>query len=120
MNQRHWARTRLTFHRAFEYLAPEIHWFCSRNTSDTLIEDALINSAEVDIWRDDVEAIAADFPRRQKAFTDCLEFYAYDGDDVIRVLDFLKKEVERNLERCDQCIVGYYKLKTQWLEHIEA
>ena len=97
-----------------------MHWFCPANDAASTIDNVLIKSEDSEVWRNDVETVGTNFKYRQKAFADCLEFYAYDGENVIQILDFLKRGIERNLGRCDQCIVEYYKLKGRWIEQIEA
>lgn len=96
-----------------------MHWFCPANDTAT-IDKVLVKSEDSEIWRDDVEAFATDYRCRRKGFSDCLDFFAYDGDNVVQILEFLKKGIDRNLGRCDQCIVKYHKTKNHWLENIEA
>lgn len=79
----------------------------------------LIKSEEPDIWRNDAHDFGKNHLARQRAFHECLDFYAYEGGEAVQFQDFLKKEVDRNLERCDQCIVEYYKVKNRWIEQVE-
>lgn len=97
-----------------------MHWFCPTNDTVVTVDNLLVKLEDSEVRHNGVEAFEADHRCRQKAFNECLEFFAYDGDDVHPILDFFKREIERNLGRCDRCIVGYYKTKILWLEHVEA
>ena len=97
-----------------------MHWFCPVNDTLGIVDNLLVESEDSEVQYDRVEALETDYRCRQKVFNECLEFFAYDGNDVHPILDSMKKEIERNLERCDRCIVEYYKSKIRWLEHVEA
>lgn len=113
-------RFRLTCCRAFEHLAPQTHWFCPANDNVDTFDNVLVKSEGQDLWQNAAQDLGKNHLTRQKAFRECLDFYAYEGEEAVQFQDFLKKEVERNVGRCDQCIVEYYKLKNGWLEQIEV
>ena len=79
-----------------------------------------IKSENPGLWGPGSEDFTKNHLTRQDAFKRCFEFYAYDGGEAVRFQELLEKGVERNIARCDQCIVEYYKLQNRYIEHIEA
>lgn len=53
---------------------------------------------------------------RRRLVTDCLQLYGYDGEDVLPHQKYLEKQIDRQLGKCDTCIVEYYKAKHQAME----
>jgi hypothetical protein len=64
-------------------------------------------------------SLAASLDKRQAAFRFCLRVYSYDSDDALPYKAKVKDGIDKNLSRCDACIVGYYKSKHRWIEHMK-
>lgn len=63
-------------------------------------------------------ARASTLEHRNKEFRTCLYIYSYDGSDSTPYEDLLNRQIDRNLARCDACIVGYYQNKRQWSDDL--
>ena len=49
-----------------------------------------------------------------------LQIYAYDGEDVISHQEYLKEQINRQLGKCDLCIVHYYKARLEAMESLRG
>jgi senataxin len=56
--------------------------------------------------------------RRRELVLDCLLILAYDGEDVAQHQEYLKRRLDKDLERCDVCIRGYYRGKRELMQRL--
>lgn len=55
---------------------------------------------------------------RQRLVTDSLQLFAYNGEDVLPYQEYLKHQIDRQLGKCDTCIVQYYKAKHRAIQSL--
>ena len=97
--------------RELEALPPELHWFCplgkreSENTAD-----------ETKITASDKSPLEID--RRRESAIQVLLLFGYDGEDVIPHQRRLTSQIDRQLGRCDSCLVEYYRAKRGMIERL--
>lgn len=102
----------LVFHeRELQSLDSRLHWFCERrddvhNDSSSLPHESKSTNSEL-----------ADGSRHELAI-DCLMLFAYDTPDLASFVKFLQQGIDRQLGKCDQCILRYYVAKRQLLEKL--
>lgn len=102
--------TLLSSCRTLYDLPPEQHLFCD------LVDDI---SSEKDVHDDKVVVPTPDelVTRRDLVF-DCMQIYAYDGDDSRPHQERLRKTVDGQLGKCDVCIGAYYRTKRHAMERL--
>ena len=49
---------------------------------------------------------------------DCFQMFAYQSEDVVPHQIFLGQEVDKQLARCDLCIIEYYRFKHWVMEKL--
>ena len=49
---------------------------------------------------------------------DCLQLFAYDSPDAGPPKELLSQGIDRQMSRCDVCIVEYYRLKKKMMEDL--
>lgn len=59
-----------------------------------------------------------DVAYRKKLVTDSLQLYAYDGEDVLPHQEYLQEQIDRQLGKCDLCIVQYYRARLEAMESL--
>lgn len=107
----------LIFQRELRLLPTEQHWFCP---SYDLIDDS---DGDHDPLASVVKVEASseeDLTYRRKLVTDSLQLYAYDGEDVLPHQEYLKAQIDRQLGKCDLCIVQYYKARLEAMESLRG
>ena len=67
----------------------------------------------------DSHLFCEDSSRRDLAI-DCLQLFAYDGPDALPWHDELASRTARCLQKCDKCIIQYYKAKRKWVEGLRS
>ncbi len=55
---------------------------------------------------------------RRRLVTDCLPLFAYGGVEVLPHQDYLKQQIDRQLGKCDLCILEYYKAKHRAIQSL--
>ena len=99
------------FLRKLNHLPSQLHWFCNLCDGSNLTEQAKDDTAE-DLTRikmEDSENQGVEY--RQRLVTDCLQLFAYNGEDVLPHQEHLKNQIDIQLGKCDICILQYYKAK---------
>ena len=84
-------------------LSSSTHWFCAK--TDGQATDSRSSSAQ---------DVTSNLRFRQDQAAHCLTLYAYD--DALKYQEAYARAVDKQLERCDDCIVEYYKAKQRLLE----
>ncbi|KAI4163578.1 MAG: hypothetical protein LQ342_002850 [Letrouitia transgressa] len=94
-----------------------LHWFCSRYDAprqrpiDPTHEDDKPVKAE-DSITDDVEY-------RRALVNESLQLFGYeDSADLVPYKDYLTRQIDRQLGKCDICILEYYKSKRRMIEEL--
>ena len=106
---------------AFDRLAPEVHWFCPTVHGKSTNNDVgPVKQEDADPRDQGGTSIAASFEKREAAFRYCLRVYSYDSDDAAPFKKQVQLGIERNLSRCDDCTVGYYRSKHRWMEELRG
>lgn len=97
--------------RELTHLPPQLHWFCKSHDGTTYTDQASDPAAgdHTPIKIEDSKDEEVEY--RRSLVTDCLQLFAYDGEDVLPHQEYLKQHVDRQLGKCDTCIVEYYKAK---------
>jgi hypothetical protein len=57
---------------------------------------------------------------RAKLVTDSLQLFGFDGEDVIVHQEHLRDQIDRQLGKCDLCIVQYYKARLDAMESLRG
>lgn len=89
----------------------QLHWFCESYDGSTRTEQASNPTAGdlTPIKLEDTNNESVEY--RRNLVTDCLQLFAYNGEDVLPHQEYLKQRIDRQLGKCDVCIVQYYKAK---------
>ncbi|MCJ1311256.1 DEAD-box type RNA helicase [Agyrium rufum] len=82
-------------------LQPIVHWFCDIEDAPQLID--LDSSAQKHT------GLATSTTDRRQAVFDCFQIFSFEGGDVEPLQNFLSDGIDRNLGRCDMCVVEYYR-----------
>ena len=88
------------------------HWFCDRN--DHVPQDVGQSEARERKPTD----IELSIVKRQELIIDCLQLFAYDSPEIEPQKNFLARGIDRQLGKCDVCIVEYYKVKRRLMEKL--
>lgn len=103
-------------HRELSSLPHGLHWFCP--LSDDVYEGGNhptpINGNP--IKKEDT--LASDVEYRRQLVAECLQVFAYDGEDVVPHQRSLTREIDAQLGKCDTCITKYYKSKRHMIEKL--
>lgn len=86
--------------------------------AQTVNGDIAVKQEDLDSWEPGAASLATDYEKRQAAFRSCLRVFSYDSDDADPYKEKVKLGVDRNVSRCDACIVGYYQAKHRWMEEL--
>ena len=97
--------------RVLQRLPTELHWFCQLNDVAPETEDGQPVKLEISTSEDTAQ-------RRDLVF-ECLQIFAYDGDDVVPHQEYLKRHIDEQLGKCDVCIGNYYKAKRRAMEKLQ-
>ncbi|MCJ1476050.1 DEAD-box type RNA helicase [Lambiella insularis] len=94
-------------------LDPAVHWFCDKR------DDA---PPQTQLGSDDRQPskIETSLSFRLTVIHDCLPLFAYDSADVLQLKRFLSRGIDKQLGKCATCIVGYYKVKRELIEHMRG
>ena len=99
----------ITF-RELKNLPSGLHWFCNAYNSSLATQDVL----EIKSEHSNGESVNL---RRNQA-TQCLRLFAFEGPDAAQYQEDLAKGIDRQLERCDLCVVEYYKSKHNLIQDL--
>lgn len=99
------------YYRVLQRLPHELHWFCELNDAVPAAEDGQPVKREISTVEDTAQ-------RRDLVF-ECLQIFAYDGDDVVPHQEYLKRHIDEQLGKCDICIRNYYKAKRRAMEKLQ-
>ena len=97
--------------RVLHRLPTELHWFCELNDAPSAREN------EQPVKRE--ESTPEDTTQRRDLVFECLQIFAYDGDDVVPHQEYLKRHIDEQLGKCDICIRNYYKAKRRAMEKLQ-
>lgn len=106
-------------HRELKRLPSELHWFCQSDDGLPHTGQAGGPSAKENptpVKADDSTSESVEY--RQRLVTDCLQLFAYNGEDVVPYQEYLKQQIDRQLGKCDTCIVQYYKAKHRAIQSL--
>lgn len=109
-----WASLPLTlniYYRVLQRLPTELHWFCELNDAASATEEE--QPIKREISRPEETA------KRRDLVFECLQIFAYDGDDVVPHQEYLKRQIDEQLGKCDICIRNYYKAKRRAMEKLQ-
>lgn len=87
-------------------MPPELHWFC----------DTYASSAQDPPRIKSEHPSEEDLELRREQLCNCLQLFAYD--DALQFQDDLARDLDRQLSRCDLCIIGYYKSRQHLIERL--
>lgn len=93
--------------RELKSLPSGLHWFCDKN-EDTP-EAPRVKSEN---------PIGQNLELRQEQAGDCLRLFAYDGEEALPYQEALATGIDRQLSRCDLCVVGYYQSRQKLIEQL--
>lgn len=57
---------------------------------------------------------------RAKLVTDSLQLFGFDGEEAIPHQEYLRDQIERQLGKCDLCVVQYYKARLDAMESLRG
>ncbi|KAL9041173.1 MAG: hypothetical protein Q9214_004200, partial [Letrouitia sp. 1 TL-2023] len=98
-------------------LPPGLHWFCSR--SDAPRQRPIDPTHEDDKPVKAEDSITDDVEYRQTLVNESLQLFGYeDSTDLVPYKDYLTRQIDRQLGRCDICILEYYKSKRRMIEEL--
>ena len=97
--------------RSLQQLQASIHWFCDRGNS------VLNHNTTGSDNRTPLEIEASSLYRR-RIILESLKLFAYDSPEIIPQKNALARGIDRHLEKCDLCIMEYYKLKRRLIEKL--
>lgn len=98
-------------HRILQRLPTGLHWFCELNDTPFATEEGQPVRGKISPPEDTAQ-------RRDLVF-ECLQIFAYDGDDVVPHQEYLKRLIDEQLGKCDICIRNYYKAKRRAMEKLQ-
>ena len=95
------------WHRQLQRLNPLLHWFCNR--SDVPPDAESRNGSEPEEHKP--TEIDWSTNARRELVLETLLLFSYDGTEIVAQKEFLKRSIDRQLGKCDVCIIEYYKAK---------
>jgi len=111
--------------RLLEQSTEGLHWFCPRQDDDSRKTDSDPGVQGTPYGEDgDTKHSLEEHKRmkeadwRRELVLDCLLILAYDGEDVARHQEYLKRRLDKDLGRCDVCIRGYYRGKRELMQRL--
>lgn len=102
--------------RELRNLPLELHWFCQSHDVPRVTSGSQSPSEEDGVHFKIEDPDGEKLLYRRRLVTDCLQLYGYDGEDVLPHQKYLEQQIDRQLGKCDTCIVEYYKAKHQSME----
>lgn len=75
-----------------------------------------INSVTIKL--EDVDGGYSTVDNRRRLVTDSLQLFAYNGVDVLPHQAYLKQQIDRQLGKCDVCILEYHKAKYRAIQSL--
>ena len=97
--------------RSLQQLQANIHWFCDR-------EDGILNHNTTGLNNRKTSETEISSLYRRSIILESLKLFAYDSPEIAPQKNALARGIDRNLEKCDVCIVEYYKLKRRLIEKL--
>ncbi|KAL9608472.1 MAG: hypothetical protein Q9167_006704 [Letrouitia subvulpina] len=98
-------------------LPQELHWFCS--LSDTPRQHPIDPTQEKDDPVKAEDSITDDVEYRQILVNESLQLFGYeDSTDLVPYKNYLTHQIDKQLGRCDICILEYYKSKRRMIEEL--
>ena len=99
--------TQIHSSRELQQLDPGLHWFCDRRNVTAHTNGH--TQSEIEERKPLLEDLSTDV--RITSAINCLRIFAWDGPEVAAAKEFLIGNIDKQLGKCDLCIVGYYKAK---------
>lgn len=103
-------------HRELRSLPPGLHWFCP--IFEDVSEGRKVPTADNGKPIETEDAAGKDIEYRRQLVIECLQLFAYDGQDVIPHQRSLILQIDTQLGKCDTCILEYYKCKRQMVSRL--
>lgn len=72
----------------------------------------------IDIKLEDADSSYPTVDDRRKLVTDSLQLFAYNGVDVLPHQAYLKQQIDKQLGKCDVCILEYHKAKYRAIQSL--
>lgn len=117
--------TILALSRILEQSTEGLHWFCPRQVDDNSKTNSAPEIQGTAHGGDENTKLSLEerkriqeADRRRELVLDCLLILAYDGEDVAQHQEYLKRRLDKDLERCDVCIRGYYRGKRELMQRL--
>lgn len=108
-----WNHTAEPCHRNLKSLPLDLHWFCQ-----TSHDDSPHTSADSGLRSDEQIRLINDVDHRRSTVIECLQLFGYDGDEAIPHQESLVEALDRQLGKCDACIIEYYKAKRRMVDRL--
>ena len=100
--------------RELQRLDERLHWFCERQDAVPLADPT--NGLEQEDRKP--SKIEASVESRREQVVQCLQLFAYDSPELVSHKAILGRNIDRQLGKCDVCIVEYYKGKRSLIEKL--
>ena len=97
--------------RSLQQLQASTHWFCDRGKG-------VLNHNAPGLDNRKCSEIETSAIYRRSIILESLKLFAYDSPEIAPQKNALARGIDRNLEKCDVCIVEYYKLKRRLIEKL--
>lgn len=72
----------------------------------------------IDIKLEDADSSYPTVDDRRKLVTDSLQLFAYNGVDVLPHQAYLTQQIDKQLGKCDVCILEYHKAKYRAIQSL--
>ena len=107
-------------------LPPELHWLCSRSKDDEFDrcydEDWTVAEleAESESARKARRKRAQAAAERKNLVFDAVQVFAFEGKDAKPYQDYMEKELDRLMHRCDVCVRTYHAARAELVERLSV
>ena len=101
-----------------ERLAPEIHLFCPHNDADLDSQVSIVKHEEFESNTGGSMSLASNLGQRLQVFCECLKIYSFEEPHAAPLQDQVRRQVARQLSRCENCVTGYYSTKHKWFSDL--
>ena len=104
--------------RELQRLDDDVHWFCDRkDATKTSRSKRCVSGSEEDSQQSDMR-LKTDSETRCLLVFDCLQLFAYENSELDPQKGFLAASIDRQLSKCEECVMIYYKRKRSNMEKL--
>jgi senataxin len=107
--------------RIIKQIPKSTHLFCPKlddeDTHDSLYLDE-DNISQYDTEDLELAKLLREGARRREMVVSCFECFSWQGPGAVGYQDMLKRRVDHDLQKCNVCIIYYYRKKREFFEKL--